>query len=103
MYKDDTYRSTAGGRSKYGTKLSIYCAETGTARPQYPKYAEKLTHRDVLGALMHLGIDRGKIGDIICQSDVYYIFCEEMIHTFIMENSDLMDGWRILDEQENAS
>ena len=24
-------------------------------------------------------------------------------HTFIMENSDLMDGWRILDEQENAS
>ena len=35
------------------------------ADPQYPKYAEKLTHRDVLGALMHLGLDRSKIGDLI--------------------------------------
>ena len=35
------------------------------AVPQYPKYAEKLTHRDVLGALMHLGLDRSKIGDIV--------------------------------------
>ena len=67
----------------YEWEFPIICIE---AHPQYPKYAEKLTHRDVLGALMHLGIDRGKIGDIICQSDVYYIFCEEMIHTFIMEN-----------------
>ena len=32
------------------------------AVPQYPKYAEKLTHRDVLGALMHLGLDRSKSG-----------------------------------------
>ena len=29
------------------------------------KTAEKLTHRDVLGALMHLGLDRSKIGDIV--------------------------------------
>ena len=28
---------------------------------------------------------------------------QDTAHTFIMENSDLMDGWRILDEQENAS
>ena len=34
------------------------------AVPQYPKYAEKLTHRDVLGALMHLGLDRSKIRDM---------------------------------------
>lgn len=31
------------------------------AVPQYPKYAEKLTHRDVLGALMHLGLDRSNM------------------------------------------
>ena len=34
-------------------------------RPAYPKFAEKLTHRDVLGALMSLGIERSKIGDLI--------------------------------------
>ena len=28
---------------------------------------------------------------------------QDTAHTFIMENSDLMDGWHILDEQENAS
>ena len=28
---------------------------------------------------------------------------QDTAHTFIMENSDLMDGWRILDEQEDAS
>lgn len=56
------------------------------AVPLYPKYAQKLTHRDVLGALMHLGLDRSKIGDIICREDRYYIFCEETIHGFIMEN-----------------
>ena len=56
------------------------------AVPQYPKYAEKLTHRDILGALMHLGIDRSKIGDIVCQPDRYVIFCEETISEFIMTN-----------------
>lgn len=28
---------------------------------------------------------------------------QDTAHTFIMENSDLMDGWRILDEQKDAS
>lgn len=55
------------------------------AEPLYPRFAENLTHRDVLGAVMHLGIDRGKIGDLVC-SDSYYIFCEENIHGYIMEH-----------------
>ena len=28
---------------------------------------------------------------------------QDTAHTLIMENSDLMDGWRILENQENAS
>lgn len=54
--------------------------------PQYPKFAEKLTHRDLLGALMNLGIERSRIGDLVCQNDSYYIFCEEKIYSFIAEN-----------------
>ena len=54
--------------------------------PQYPKFAEKLTHRDLLGAIMHLGIERSRVGDLICQNDEYYIFCEETIALFIAEN-----------------
>ena len=55
------------------------------AVPQYPKYAEKLTHRDVLGALMHLGLDRSKIGDIVVLENDIYIFCSETISDFIMD------------------
>lgn len=54
--------------------------------PKYPKFAEKLTHRDVLGALMNLGIERNRLGDILCLEDDYYIFCDEMIFPFIMES-----------------
>lgn len=67
----------------YAWTYPIVCIE---AKPQYPKYAEKLSHRDVLGALMHLGIDRSKIGDIICHEDIYDIFCEDTISPFIMDN-----------------
>ena len=52
--------------------------------PKYPKFAEKLTHRDVLGALMNLGIDRSRLGDILCLEDDYYVFCDEDILPFIM-------------------
>lgn len=52
--------------------------------PKYPKFAEKLTHRDVLGALMHLGIERSRLGDILCLDDDYYVFCDEDIFSFIM-------------------
>lgn len=52
--------------------------------PKYPKFAEKLTHRDVLGALMNLGIERSRLGDILCLEDDYYVFCDEDILPFIM-------------------
>lgn len=52
--------------------------------PKYPKFAEELTHRDVLGALMNLGIERSRLGDILCLEDDYYVFCDEDIFPFIM-------------------
>jgi len=56
--------------------------------PSYPKFAEKLGHRDILGALMHLGIDRGKIGDIYINEDVCYFICEESIADFFISTLD---------------
>lgn len=53
--------------------------------PKYPKFAEKLTHRDVLGALMNLGIERSRLGDILCLKNDYYVFCDEQIFPFIMD------------------
>lgn len=53
--------------------------------PKYPKFAEKLTHRDVLGALMNLGIERNRLGDILCLDNDYYVFCDELIFPFILD------------------
>lgn len=54
--------------------------------PKYPKYADPLTHRDILGAVMNLGLERSKIGDILCQDGgSYYLFSEEKIGGYLCE------------------
>ncbi len=51
--------------------------------PSSLKFSEKLTHRDFLGALLHLGITRTKIGDIYVKEKQAYVFCTESIAEFI--------------------
>lgn len=53
--------------------------------PLNHKFADALTHRDVLGSLMNLGIDRSKVGDILVKDNVIYVFCHKSISSFIME------------------
>lgn len=40
------------------------------------RFAEDLSHRDYLGALMNMGVDRSQTGDIICDSETHsaYVF-----------------------------
>lgn len=54
-------------------------------RPAYPKFAEKLTHRDLLGALMSLGIERDKLGDLLVTDDVMLFFAHESIVPYLLE------------------
>ncbi|MCR5485740.1 MAG: hypothetical protein K6F09_09125 [Clostridiales bacterium] len=54
--------------------------------PVNQKFADKLTHRDFLGALMNLGIKRETLGDIIIEENKGYIFCLRKISGFIIEN-----------------
>lgn len=55
-------------------------------RPAYPKFAESLTHRDVLGALMSLGIERDKLGDLIVNDREILFFGEEGMIPYITEH-----------------
>lgn len=50
------------------------------------KYAEVLNHRDYLGAILNLGIDRTKIGDILVEDSKAIIFVQEMLCDFIINN-----------------
>ena len=47
------------------------------------RFAENLSHRDILGALMNLGIDRAKTGDIARDGDSWYLFCHESLAPMI--------------------
>ena len=54
--------------------------------PLIEKFGENLNHRDYLGALMNLGIERENLGDIFIKGKNGYVFCLERIADFIMEN-----------------
>ena len=43
--------------------------------PKSMKYAEELSHRDYLGAIMNLGIDRSLTGDILVKGKRAWFFC----------------------------
>lgn len=51
--------------------------------PQNARFADHLTHRDFLGALMHLGIERSTVGDILIRDNTAWIFALEQIAPFI--------------------
>ncbi|MBD5520272.1 MAG: hypothetical protein HDR03_03475 [Lachnospiraceae bacterium] len=55
-------------------------------RPATPKFAENLTHRDFLGAIMNLGIERSTVGDIFLQEKGAIVFCQENIVNYIIDN-----------------
>lgn len=54
--------------------------------PSISKFADQLSHRDFLGAILNLGIERSLVGDIIIRENIGYVFCISHISPFIMEN-----------------
>ena len=67
----------------YEIPFPIVCVHI---KPLIAKFADKLSHRDFLGALMNLGIERDTIGDIKVGDKEAYLFCTETIADFICEN-----------------
>lgn len=61
--------------------------------PLIDKFSDELTHRDFLGALMNLGIEREMLGDILIRPsdksgkrNTAYLFCVSKISDYILEN-----------------
>ena len=55
-------------------------------RPKNEKFAEALTHRDYLGSVMALGIDRKLTGDIIIREKEAWIFVLDTAVEYLSEN-----------------
>lgn len=75
-----------GSEELFGYKniwpIKILCVE-----PYVEKFADELNHRDFLGAIMNLGIERNVIGDILVKDNKKaFIFCQENICQYILDS-----------------
>ncbi len=67
----------------YEVDFPIVCIN---AKPVLKKFADELSHRDFLGALMNLGIERSNIGDIVVKNNEAYIFVLKKMAAYVREN-----------------
>lgn len=86
-----------GGNVFCERKIIVFEPEEAYYEPQIPisiiiinplnsKFSDALNHRDFLGALMNLGIERNKLGDILVKDNAAYLFCIDSIAPYIVEN-----------------
>lgn len=66
--------------------VSLEDFEIAVMALRYPGKFVHISHRDVLGALMHLGLKRELYGDIVVENDVAYFACQAQIEHYLMAN-----------------
>ncbi|RHV08131.1 RNA-binding protein [Firmicutes bacterium OM07-11] len=68
--------------------LDIFRSEISVLHisPLNKKYSEALSHRDYLGAILNLGIERGMIGDILITDSEAIVFVRMQMQEFLTEN-----------------
>lgn len=84
----------------------VFCADYPVAclriYPPQAKFAEELNHRDYLGAVLNLGLDRSCLGDILVEEKEAYLFCLERMADFICENLTRIRHTQVLVERVEA-
>ena len=58
--------------------------------PVSEKFAVQCSHRDFLGAILNLGIDRGKLGDLILDGNICYGIVKPPIEDFLCRELSLV-------------
>ena len=60
--------------------------------PVSEKFGEELSHRDYLGAVLSLGIDRSLTGDIVVRGKTAFLYVLDSIRDYISENLTRTSG-----------
>lgn len=76
----------------YEAEFPLVCIHI---EPLAQKFADALSHRDFLGALMNLGIERSTLGDIKVGEKQAYLFCLDSIADFICGNLEQVKHTRV--------
>ncbi len=53
--------------------------------PLQKKFSDKLSHRDYLGAILNLGIERCKVGDILVFEDSAILFVQKSLENYLLD------------------
>ena len=53
--------------------------------PKSGQFADKLSHRDFLGAILNLGIERDRVGDILIHENTAYVFILDDIADYVRD------------------
>lgn len=69
--------------------------------PLHKKFADKLSHRDYLGAIMNLGLERGKLGDILIDDSDALIFADTRLKDFLKAELTRIRHTSVLVSEEN--
>lgn len=67
--------------------------------PKNRKFSDNLSHRDILGAVLNLGIERNRTGDILIQKEEAWLFCENEIAGFIEANLERIKHTSVICKQ----
>ena len=70
---------------EYPEAASESCLGLIEAKPLSERFSDELSHRDFLGAIMNLGVERSKIGDILTDGTRAFIFVCADIAPFLCE------------------
>ena len=54
--------------------------------PKALRFSEELGHRDYLGAILNLGVDRSVVGDILIKDKEAWVFCLHKMSDFFIDN-----------------
>lgn len=64
--------------------------------PVHQKYKDVLSHRDYLGAILNLGIERCKVGDIVIEESNAYLFCDVVMSTLIVDQLERVKNTMVI-------
>lgn len=104
-----------GGSPSCLRKLIIFGSEENTGYPfispirvlhifpKAAKFAENLSHRDYLGSLMALGIDRSLTGDIIIRGSQAWVYVLESAVDFLTKNLTSVRHTSVICKEEDGN
>ncbi len=83
----------------YTDEISFDMLSVLKISPKNAKFSDELKHKDFLGALMNLGLERNTLGDILISENTAYIVVLEKIKNIIKDNLEFIKHTKVvLDE-----